>query len=115
MEQRLTLIAEHNKEVYDTARGNKAENARLDVAAKGFSHSSIGPLLIDGLLTRIAYQTATKLSKKYTTSTRWKKGLLRIKGDTRGAGEFYTISIFDKWRNGAWVSKIFQKIVNDDS
>ena len=42
-----------------------------------------------------------------------KKGLVPIKGDIHGAGEFYSINIVDKWRNGAWVSKAFQKIVND--
>ncbi|KAL5262366.1 hypothetical protein ACHWQZ_G007921 [Mnemiopsis leidyi] len=35
IEPRLIPIVEHNEEVYDTARGNKAENARLDVAARG--------------------------------------------------------------------------------
>ena len=46
IEPRLISIAEHIEAVYDTARGNKAENARLDAAARGFGRSLIGPLLI---------------------------------------------------------------------
>ena len=64
IEPRLIPISGENEEVYDAVRGNVAEHARLDVAARGV-WSQYDRSFVDIRVThpnsQIAYQTVTKL------------------------------------------------------